>query len=59
MNDNELNQYCQLTVDQKRWVDYLREDYGFSVDAAISELEHHDWEYEVCDRAIRDSRPDI
>ncbi|MNC62468.1 hypothetical protein D3C75_1124940 [compost metagenome] len=59
MNNNEYNQYGQLTVDQKRWVDYLREDYGFSVEVAIKELDHHDWNYEVCDRSIRESRPDI
>lgn len=59
MNSNEFNQYCLLTVDQKRWVDYLREDYNMSVEAAIKELEHHDWNYEVCDRAIKCSRPDI
>lgn len=59
MNSNEFNQYCLLTVDQKRWVDYLREDYNMSVEGAIKELEHHDWNYEQTDRAIKCSRPDI
>lgn len=59
MTQNELNQYGQLSVDQKRWVDYLRDDFGYTVDAAIKELEFNDWNYEQTDRAILASRPDI
>lgn len=59
MSDEDYNIYGQLDLDQKRYVDYLCEDYNFSVKTAVKELDCNDWNYELTDRTIRSKRPDV